>query len=189
MAASGRRLPKIAPDDYDEAQRSAADAFRALRCTEVFGPFEALMHSPRLMVLAQTMGEYLRYHSGIGATLSELAILITARHWTQDFEWHVHAPIAEKAGIAPQIVAAIRDGRRPQGMSEDETIVYDFTTELHRNKRVSDETWARAEQRFGKPAVVDMTGISGYYTFLAMQLNAARHPIPEAAARLPRFPE
>ncbi len=93
-----------------------------------------------------------------------------------------------KAGIKPEIIAAIRDGRRPEAMSEDEAIVYDFSTELQRNKRVSDATWARAEQRFGKPAVVDLVGISGYYTFLAMQLNAARYAPPEdraAPAALP----
>lgn len=183
------RLPTIPPDHYDPQQRQAADAFRALRGADVFGPFEALLHSPRLMALAQSMGEYLRYHSGIGTTLSELAILITARNWTQDYEWHVHAPIAASAGIRPALIAAIRDGRRPEAMSADETIVYDFTTELQRDKRVSDQTWRRAEQRFGKPALVDLIGISGYYCFLAMQLNAARYDLPEGGTKLPRFPE
>lgn len=183
------RLPTIPPDHYDPEQQKAAEAFRALRGRDVFGPFEALLHSPRLMTLAQSVGEYLRYHSGIGTTLSELVILITARTWTQDYEWHVHAPVAAEAGIKPEIIAAIRDGRRPEGMSADETIVYDFTTELQRNKRVSDTTWARAEQRFGKPAVVDLVGLSGYYTFLAMQLNAAQYPLPAAGTKLPRFPE
>ena len=183
------RLPTIPPDQYDAEQEQAADAFRALRGADVFGPFEALMHSPRLMTLAQAVGEYLRYHSGIGATLSELVILITARNWSQDYEWHVHSPVAEKAGIKAEIIAAIRDGRRPVGMSEDETLVYEFTTELQRDKRVSDATWARAEQRFGKPALVEMTGISGYYTFLAMQLNAAQYELPPGGIKLPRFPE
>lgn len=155
----------------------------------MFGPFEALMHSPRLMSLASAMGEYLRYHSGVGTTLSELAILVTARNWTQDYEWHVHAPIAARAGIAPDIIAAIRDGRRPARMSDDEAIVYDFTQELQQTRRVSDKTWARAEDRFGKPAVVDLVGISGYYTFLAMQMNAARYPLPADAGKLPRFPD
>ncbi len=108
------------------------------------------MHSPRLMMLAQAVGEYLRYHSAIGTTLSELVILIVARAWSQDFEWSVHAPAAERAGIAPAVIAAIRDGRRPEGMSEDEARVYDFSTELQVTKRVSDATWARAEGRFGK---------------------------------------
>ncbi len=155
----------------------------------MFGPFEALMHSPRLMSLASAMGEYLRYHSGVGTTLSELAILITARNWSQDYEWYAHAPMAERAGVAPEIIAAIRDGRRPDRMSDDEAIIYDFTQELQQTKRVSDPTWARAEQRFGKSAVVDLVGLSGYYTFLAMQMNAARYPLPPAAERLPRFPD
>jgi 4-carboxymuconolactone decarboxylase len=80
------------------------------------------------------------------------------------------------------------DGRRPNGMSTDEEIVYDFTTELQKNKRVSESTFNRAEQRFGKKGVVDMTGISGYYIFLAMQLNMARYEFSGAGPRLSRFP-
>ncbi len=186
-AAAQDRLPTIPPAQYDEAQRQAAADFLAARKVPVFGPFEPLMHSPEVMTLARSMGDYLRYKSGIGNTLSELAILVTARAWTQDYEWHVHAPIAAKAGINPEIIAAIRDGRRPDGMSDDEATVYDFSTELHQNKRVSDATFARAEKRFGKPAVVDLIGISGYYTLLAMQLNAARYE-PDGMTPLPRFP-
>lgn len=182
------RLPTIPPAEYDEGQRDAAAAFRDLRGIDPFGPYEALMHSPRLMILAQSVGEYLRYHSGIGTTLSELVILLVARHWSQDFEWYAHAPIAAKVGIAPEIIAAIRDGRRPEAMSDDEALVHDFTIELQQFKRVSDATWARAEQRFGKPAVVDLVGISGYYGFLAMQMNACRYA-PPGDDRLPRFPD
>ena len=182
------RLPTIEPAAYDAAQREAAASFHDLRGVDPFGPYEALMHSPRLMILAQSVGEYLRYHSGIGTTLSELVILVVARHWSQDFEWYAHAPIAAKVGIAPEIIAAIRDGRRPDAMSDDEALVYDFTIELQQFKRVSDPTWARAEQRFGKPAVVDLVGISGYYGFLAMQMNACRYA-PPGDDRLPRFPD
>ncbi len=182
------RLPTIPPAQYTEAQRQAAADFLATRKVPVFGPFEPLMHSPEVMTLARAMGDYLRYKSGIGNTLSELVILIVAREWTQDFEWSVHAPIAAKAGIAPAIIAAVRDGRRPEAMSDDEAIVYDFTSELQRNRRVSDATFARADKRFGKPAIVDLVGVSGYYTFLAMQLNAARYK-PADGTNLQRFPE
>ena len=187
MARAQDRLPTIPPAGYTDVQRQAAADFLKARKTPVFGPFEPLMHSPEVMTLARSMGDYLRYKSKLGNTLSELVILVTARAWTQDYEWHVHAPIAAKAGIKPEVIAAIRDGRRPDGMSEDEAAVYDFSTELHRNKRVSDATFARAEQRFGKPAVVDMLGINGYYTLLAMQLNAARYD-PGGMTPLPRFP-
>jgi hypothetical protein len=92
------------------------------------------------------------------------------------------------AGIDKDIADAIADGRRPTGMSTDEEIVYDFTTELQKNKRGSESTFNRAEQRFGKKGVVDMTGISGYYTFLAMKLNMARYEFSGAGPRLSRFP-
>ena len=188
-ALAADRLPTIAPDQYSPEQKQAAEAFLAARKTPVFGPFEPLMYSPEVMSQARAMGDYLRYKSGVGNTLSELAILITAREWTQDYEWYVHAPIAAKAGIKPAIIEAIRDGRRPTGMSEDEEIVYDFSSELHKNKRVSDQAFARAEKRFGKPAVVDLVGINAYYTLLAMQLNAARYAMPKDGTPLPRLPE
>jgi 4-carboxymuconolactone decarboxylase len=183
------RLPTIPPDQYTLEQKQAAEDFLATRKAPVFGPFEPLMHSPEVMTLARTMGDYLRYKSKIGNTLSELAILVTAREWSQDYEWYVHAPIAAKAGIKPEIIETIKDGRQPSGMSEDEQIVYDFCVELHKNKRVSDATFAKAEKRFGKGGVVDLIGINGYYSFLAMQLNAARYPLPKNGTPLPRFPE
>ena len=113
---------------------------------------------------------------------------VTAREWTQDYEWYVHQPIALKAGIKPAIADAIADGRRPEGMSDDEEIVYEFSTELHRTKRVSDHTFARAEKRFGKQGVVDLTGINAYYTWLAMQLNMAQYGLPKDGKPLVRFP-
>ncbi len=186
---SQARLPTIPPDQYSEEQKQAADEFMAARKAPVFGPFEPLMHSPQLMNQARAMGDYLRYKSAVGTTLSELIILITAREWTQDYEWYVHYPIALKAGIKQEIADAIADGRRPPGMSEDEEIVYDFSIELHRYKRVSDTTYARAQQKFGNKGVVDLTGINAYYTLLAMQMNMAEYPLPSDAKKLPRFPE
>ena len=135
------------------------------------------------------MGDYLRYKSAIGTTLSELVILITAREWTQDYEWYVHAPIAAKQGIKPEIIAAIRDGQRPVGMSDDEEIVYNVSTELQKTKCVSDASYERAEKRFGKKGVVDLVGITAYYTLLAMEMNTARYQMPADGVKLPRFPE
>jgi 4-carboxymuconolactone decarboxylase len=183
------RLPPIPPEKYDEAQKKAAAEFLAARKVPVFGPFEPLMRSPELMNQARAMGDYLRYKPAVGTTLSELVILVTAREWTQDYEWHVHQPIALKAGIKPEILDAIRDGRRPVGMSEAQEIVYDFSDELHRNKRVADATWERALKKFGEQGVVDLVGINGYYTFLAMTMNASRYPLPPGGKKLPRFPE
>ena len=182
------RLPTIPPSQYTDEQRQAAADFLASRKVPVFGPFEPLMHSPQVMTQARAMGDYLRYHSAIGNTLSELAILVTAREWTQDYEWYVHHPIALKAGIKPEIADAIAEGRRPTGMSDDEEIVYEFATELLRTKQVSNRTFDRAKARFGAKGIVDMTGITGYYTLLAMQLNAAQYAIPKDGKKLPRLP-
>jgi 4-carboxymuconolactone decarboxylase len=183
--AGGGRLPILTPPQYSAAQKQAADEFRAVRNGPLSGPFEPMMYSPEVMTRARAMGDYLRYKSGIGNTLSELVIIVTAREWNQDYEWSSHAPIAAQAGIKPEIIAAIHDGRRPDAMSADEAVVYDFTIELLRNKRVSDETFARAERRFGKPAVVDLVGVIGYYTFNAMILNVAEFPAKDGV-HLPR---
>lgn len=179
------RLPTIAPTQYSEDQKQAAAEFEATRKVPVFGPFEPMMHSPQVMTLARAMGDYLRYKSAVGNTLSEFAILITAREWTQDYEWSVHYPIALNAGIRQEVADAIGERRRPTAMTPDEQIVYDYATELLKTKQISDATFARTKSRFGANGVVDLTGIVGYYTFLAMQLNAAQYPAPKDGRRLP----
>jgi 4-carboxymuconolactone decarboxylase len=183
------RLPNIPLEQYTVEQQKAAQEFEIARKKAPWGPFAMLMYSPQLMNNARAMGDYLRYNSAFDARLSEFAILITAREWTQDYEWYVHYPIAIKAGLKPEIAQALKEGRRPDGMSEDETIVYNFTMELQKNKQVSDTTFVKTENRFGKKGAIDLAGIAGYYTFLAMEMNMARHPIPASAERLPRLPQ
>ena len=183
------RLPEIPIDQYTAEQKQAAQDFEAARKKAPWGPFAMLMYSPQLMNNARAMGDYIRYNSAFDSALSEFAILITAREWSQDYEWSVHYPIAIKAGLKPEIAQSLKEGRRPDSMSEDQSIVYDFTIELQRNKQVSDTTFARTEKRFGKKAAVDLAGIAGYYTFLAMEMNMARRPAPIGNERLPRFPE
>lgn len=189
MELSSDRLPTIPPSDYTEEQRKAAEEFLAARKLPVFGPFEPLLHSPQVMRLARAMGDYLRFNAAIGNILSELVILITAREWRQDYEWHVHYPIALKVGIKQEMADAIAEGRRSSGMHDDEDIVYDFSIELHKNKTVSDATYARALKRFGHQGVVDWTMINAYYALLAMHMNVAKYPLPADGKKLPRLPE
>lgn len=188
MRTSPNRLPTIAPCDYTAEQRKAADDFLATRKVPVFGPFEPLMHSPQVMSLARATGDYLRYHAAIGNRLSELVILITARAWNQNYEWYVHYPIALQVGISKQTADAVAEGRRPAAMPEDEEIVYDFSTQLHHSKAVSDMTYARALKRFGHRGVVDLTGINAYYALLAMHMNVAEYQLPADGKKLPRLP-
>jgi 4-carboxymuconolactone decarboxylase len=175
-----QRLPTIPPDQYTADQKKAAEEFLRARKVPVFGPFEPMLHSAEVINLARSMGDYLRYGSSVGNTLSELIILITAREWSQDYEWYVHYPIALKAGISNSIADAIADSRRLTEMNADEESVYDVTIEILKNKRISDATFQRAEKRFGN---------AGYYTFLAMQLNMARYQFSGEGARLSRFPD
>ncbi len=176
------RMPEIPADRQTEAQQKASEEFLAARKVPVFGPFVPLLRSPQLMLNASNMGLYLRYNSVVPLKLSEFTILLTAREWSQQLEWQIHEPIARKAGLDPAIVEAVRDGRRPDAMGEDETLVYAFATELHRNRAVSDTTYARVVGKFGEQGAIDLAGINGYYTLLAMTLNMARTALPAGVA-------
>jgi 4-carboxymuconolactone decarboxylase len=175
------RMPPIPPERWSDAQRKYAEAIVGGPRGRLNGPFVPLLRSPELMDRAQRVGEYLRYGSAIGTRLSELAILVTSRQWTQQVEWAIHAPIALDVGIAPGVVDAIAHGRRPDAMSDDEAIVHDFCVELHTTRAVTDATYARALARFGEQGVVDLLGINGYYTFLAMIMNGTRTAAPDSA--------
>jgi 4-carboxymuconolactone decarboxylase len=142
------------------------------------GPFPALLRSPELADRFQKVGEYLRFNSSIPTALNELAILVTARTWSAQFEWYAHHLLAMKAGLPPAIAEAIAEGRRPEGMDADQSIIYDFCTELHTTHHVSDATYAAALARFGEQGVVDLLGVSGYYVGVAMILNVAQVPLP-----------
>src|SRR5205823_132470 len=174
MPIRRERLPPLDTDALTEAQRRAAAELVAGPRGGVIGPFVPLLRSPELMEHAQRMGEYLRYRSAIGTRLSELVILLIARYWSQQVEWAIHAPIAATAGIAQETIASIAAGRRPERLSDDEALVYEFCFELNVNQDVSDRTFDRAIARFGEHGVVDLMALNGYYTLLAMVMNAAR---------------
>ena len=175
------RLPPIAEASWSGTQRRYAQAIIDGPRGALVAPFVPLLRSPELMDHAQRMGEYLRYRSAIGPRLSELAILVTARHWSQQVEWAIHAPIALGQGLSTEMVDAIAQGRRPEALQDDEAAVYAFSTELHRDHAVSDKTWADAVERLGEQGVVDLIGINGYYALLSMVMNAARTPAPASA--------
>jgi 4-carboxymuconolactone decarboxylase len=180
------RLPAIAFEDLSTAQQGAAQAVIDGPRGALYGPFIPLIRSPELMEAAQRTGEYLRYRSAIGTRLTELAILLTARQWHQQVEWAIHAPIAREHGIADDVIDAIAHRLLPSGMRDDEALVHDFCIELHQHKKISDGTYAAALAAFGEQGVVDLIGINGYYTFLAMVMNAAQTAVPSSiAAPLP----
>src|SRR5258706_5544246 len=183
------RMPPIPADKLTEAQKKAAEAFAEGRGYAVRGPFVPLIRSPEVMLRAKAMGDYLRFKSVLAPRINEMVIIITAREWTQQYEWNAHQPAALKAGLRPEIAAAIADGHRPAGMAEDEKAAYDMATEILRLKRVSDATYARAVAKFGEQGVIDLLGVVGYYNFLAIVLNATRTPLPDGVPEpLKRYP-
>jgi 4-carboxymuconolactone decarboxylase len=177
-ASMSDRLPPLPFEQLSAAQQVAAQAVIDGPRGALYGPFVPLIRSPELMEAAQRMGEYLRYRSALGTRLSELAILVTARQWDQPVEWAIHAPIALDCGIAAAVVDAIAARRRPPDMSGEEALVHDFSLQLQQKKQVGDATYAAALACFGERGVVDLMGINGYYTFLAMVMNGARTAVP-----------
>jgi 4-carboxymuconolactone decarboxylase len=143
------------------------------------GPFNVLLRSPEMGDLAQQFGASMRFHSSIAPRLNELAIIITARHWTSQYEWYAHRRAAQTAGLNQSIIDAIAAGRRPAAMAPDEEAVYNFCTELLTTKQVSDATFAAARDRFGERGIVDLIGVTGYYQLVSMLLNVDRYPLPD----------
>jgi 4-carboxymuconolactone decarboxylase len=176
------RLPPLPESSLSPAQQRAAAELATGPRGAVFGPFVPLLRSPDFLSPLQKAGEYLRYKSALPPRLSEFAILIVARRWNQQYEWHVHRPIAERAGVPIDHVRAVAEGRRPDDMAADQAVVHDFLQELQANRGVSDATYGRAVELFGERGVIDLCGICGYYSTLAMVMNVARTPLPEGVA-------
>jgi 4-carboxymuconolactone decarboxylase len=172
------RMPPIPADKMTEAQKKSAAEFAAVRNSVPTGPFGVLLRVPELMDLAFKWRQHVQFRSALDQRLTEFVILISARHWTQQYEWNAHQPAAIKAGLKPEIVAAVAEGRRPDRMAEDEAILYDVCLELQRNHGVSDATYARALARVGEAGIVETASIAGYYSLLAMVMNTARTPLP-----------
>ena len=171
-----QRMPPLPAGKMTDAQRKAAEELIAGPRKGVKGPFVPLLRSPELMDRLQKVGEYLRFQSSLDPRISELVMLAVSREWTQHFEWFVHVPLGRKAGISENTIAALADGRRPSGMSEDEEVAYDFCEELLRNKGVSETTYRRAVVSFGENGVIDMLGVAGYFTTVSMIMNVAHSP-------------
>jgi len=183
------RMPPLDHARMTEAQRAASAELAAGPRGGVKGPFIALLRSPDLMSALQKVGEYLRFRSSLEPRLSEFLMLIVSRHWTQQFEWAVHVPLALDAGVKRETIAALAEGRRPTDMATDEATAYDFCIELGATRGVSDATYRRAVEEFGERGVIDMLGVIGYFGTVSMVLNVAHTPAAGAAAiALPSLP-
>jgi 4-carboxymuconolactone decarboxylase len=175
------RMPPLAAEKMTAEQKKTVAGYLAVRSAPPAGPFGVMLRVPELMDLAFKWRQHVVERPAIEPRLTEFVILITARQWTQQYEWNAHQPAAIKSGLKPETIAAVAEGRRPVAMAEDEAIVYDLLTELNRNHSVTDATYARALAKFGEAGVVETTSLAGYYAMLAMVMNTARTPLPAGA--------
>ncbi|MCK9486347.1 MAG: carboxymuconolactone decarboxylase family protein [Dehalococcoidia bacterium] len=181
------RLTPLTTDQMTDEQRQVAEAIIGGPRGGLRGPFEAWLRSPVLADRAQRLGEYCRYNTSLAPHLSELAILLTGKHWSSQYEFFAHARLARQAGLPDDTIEAIRTGQRPALRDAQEEAVYDLVTEYLARHRVGDETYRQAVDVLGEGGVVDVVGIVGYYTLVSMTLNVFEVGLPEGEP-LP-FPE
>jgi 4-carboxymuconolactone decarboxylase len=178
------RMPPLDTASMNEAQRAVHDRIAAGPRGAVYGPFVPLLRSAELTQHVEALGEYLRYRSILPQRLREFAILVIARHWTQQVEWVLHEPPARAAGVSDETIRALAVGKTPGDLDEPARIVWDFLAQLQQTQRVDDALYARARQEFGEPGVVELSALTGYYTLLAMVMNVAQTVLPDGAAPL-----
>jgi 4-carboxymuconolactone decarboxylase len=184
------RLPELTEDRLDGAQRALLESMRAGprgARVRLGGPFGVYMHAPQYGELTQQLGAFVRFKTSLEPRLSEFAILCTARMWRAQYEWHAHAPIAEKAGVKPEAIRDIKAGRTPKKAAKDERAIFDFVQELYTKRRVSERTYRRVQGHIGDKGTVELVGILGYYTGVSMILNIFNVPLPEGTT--PYFAE
>lgn len=178
------RLPELRSGDLDDAQREAVAAISSGPRGAVIGPFVPLLRSPELMTRLQLVGAFLRFESGLDDDLFELAILVVARHWDQQFEWGFHQPLAVTVGVPDEVIAEVDRGTEPSSGRPELSLVWRAVTGLLDDGGIDDDLYGALERALGEAALVELVATVGYYTTLALTMNVARTPPPQGAPRL-----
>jgi 4-carboxymuconolactone decarboxylase len=174
----GDRFKPLTYETMTPEQKQLTDHILNSERKSMGGPFNALLRSPEMGDLAQQLGAHIRFKTSLPHRLNEMAIIMTARVWTAQYEWYVHKALALEAGLNPAVADAIAVGKRPAAMQPDEEAVYNFCTELLNTRQVSDATFQAAVKAFGERGVVDLVGATGYYQLVSALLNVDRYPLP-----------
>jgi len=171
-AEDATRFAPLKAEELNPAQKAWADAIAVPPRNAKFGnpPYRAYIRNPDLAPRLSALSDYLRWNTSLPPRLSEMAILITARQWTAQYEWFAHYPLALKGGLDPKIAGAIAEGKRPDGMKDDEAALYDLAMALYRDKQVSEAVYKAALEKFGERGIMDIIGIMGYYDLVSMTL-------------------
>lgn len=172
------RFNELVESSMTEAQKAVYREVVAGPRGRLGPPTNVLLRRPQLANASQKIGEYVRYGSSLPAYISEFAIIIAGRCWSSNYEWSSHCPLAIKGGLDPKITEDLAQGRRPSGMPDDVAAAYALCTELHRDKEVSDATFAAALKHLGENGIADLVGASGYYTLICMCLKVNQRELP-----------
>lgn len=176
------RIPFPTPETMSEAQRRVYERIVSGPRGRLVGPLRAALHNPELAERWQAFGALLRYGTSLPPRVSELAIVVTARRWNSQIEWHIHAQAGADAGIAPAVLQAIRARRPPEFDTPADEIVYEFARQLQETGQVAPAVYTRAVECWDVAGVVELTAVIGYYTLVSMTLNAHEIPMPDGAA-------
>jgi 4-carboxymuconolactone decarboxylase len=179
------RFPQLTMDQLSEQQKPLGEQVMKISSVGLGGPYNPLMRSPVLGQRLFDLFHYLRWETSVPTRLNEFAIIIIGRQWKSQVEWFAHAPLAAKAGLNADIIAELKEGKRPSKMAEDEAVVYDFVTELTTTQKVSDDTFARAKKVFNDQQIVDLTAVAGNYVMVAMMLAMAEETVPASKGEPP----
>ena len=183
----GDRFKPLTWEQLTPAQKTMVNDVLSGARGSLGGPYNVLLRSPDMGNLAQKFGEYTRFRTTVPRKLNEMAILMTASWWRSQYEWTAHQPAAASAGLAADVIDALKAGHRPARMQPDEATVYEFCSELRERRRVSDQTFRSAVALLGEQGVVDLVGVMGYYDLVSMALNVDGYPLPDGTSA--PFPE
>jgi 4-carboxymuconolactone decarboxylase len=190
MREGTRRLAPIPQEQWNKEQLAAAETYKDARKNyPQSGLFMDLLRVPDMMLATLRMRLYVQQQISFGEKLAQLGMLVTLREWNQKQEWSGHAVEAVRYGLKPEIVQAIAEGRYPSNMDADESLIYDYCSELLRNHNVSDPTYDRMVRRFGERGVVEGLLLVSLYSTVGMTYNVAREPVPAGRPELPDFPQ
>lgn len=178
-------MPRLTPPDYEDlspAQKKIHDAITAGPRGRLAGPLAIWLTQPRMADAAQSLGEYCRFHTSLGAQLAEICICTVGVHWKAEFEWYAHRDLALKAGVSEPILDAILAGTKPPFGNEKERLVHEFTKSVLETKRVPKALYDETKAALGEEGVVDICAVAGYYCLVSVTLNAFEVELPEGVS-------
>lgn len=179
------RISFPSPDTMNAEQRLVYDDIVNGPRARLVGPLRAALHNPALADRWQKMGALLRFGTSISPRHSELAILVTARRWNSQLEWYIHEAAAQAAGLPQAVIDAMLVAMPPSFEDASDAAVYEYSRQLLQNGCVDELAYQGVLGIFGEAGTVELTAIVGYYSMVAMTLNAHQIPLPDEGAPPP----